>query len=245
MNGLASTHVHLWIWCILPANWALPPDISFPFLVSVPFHIDPTSGDLYALESLDREHIPDYSFHIKATDNGPNSLSSLSQVHIFVLDANDHAPEFSNAIQRVQILDNSPPESIVALPKATDQDSGSKSEIRYSLRGLNGSESLFAIDAHSGLVSTAVQFSRDLLTSLDAFIEANGTLPLKVIAQDGGDPPLSGEMLLLLTFVGAGEGVYFERSSYQVSIEEEITVGKWHCFKISLYMYHSYDIHFK
>ena len=58
------------------------------------FSIDPNTGWVTTLITLDRESVNNYTFHIVATDHGEISLTDITVVTLTIDDRNDCAPVF-------------------------------------------------------------------------------------------------------------------------------------------------------
>ena len=62
---------------------------------SSPFAVDPSTGVIRAMASVDREVKAVYQFHVTAADSGsPTPFTSTALVTVNVLDVNDEAPQF-------------------------------------------------------------------------------------------------------------------------------------------------------
>ena len=62
---------------------------------SSPFTVDPATGVIRAMASVDREAKAVYQFHVTAADSGsPTSFTSTAVVTVNVVDVNDEAPQF-------------------------------------------------------------------------------------------------------------------------------------------------------
>ncbi|KAI2539355.1 protocadherin beta 15, partial [Homo sapiens] len=82
---------------------------------------------------LDREEQAELRLTLTAVDGGSPPRSGTVQILILVLDANDNAPEFVQALYEVQVPENSPVGSLVVKVSARDLDTGTNGEISYSL----------------------------------------------------------------------------------------------------------------
>lgn len=71
----------------------------------LPFRISPTSGEIFAWGSLDRESKSLYSFKVVASDNAKEGeqLSSTADVKIHITDVNDHPPKFLSFDRLIEI----------------------------------------------------------------------------------------------------------------------------------------------
>ncbi|XP_057164478.1 cadherin-23 [Ursus arctos] len=159
------------------------------------FAINPTTGDIYVLSSLDREKKDHYILTALAKDNpgdiASNRRENSVQVVIQVLDVNDCRPQFSKPQFSTSVYENEPPGTSVITMLATDQDEGPNGELAYSLEG-PGVEA-FHVDTDSGLVTT-----KRPLQSYERF-------NLTVVATDGGQPPLWGTTMLLVEVIDVND----------------------------------------
>ncbi|XP_023096300.2 cadherin-23 isoform X4 [Felis catus] len=159
------------------------------------FAINPATGDIYVLSSLDREKKDHYILTALAKDNpgdiASNRRENSVQVVIQVLDVNDCRPQFSKPQFSTSVYENEPAGTSVITMMATDQDEGSNGELAYSLEG-PGVEA-FHVDLDSGLVTT-----KRPLQSYERF-------NLTVVATDGGQPPLWGTTMLLVEVIDVND----------------------------------------
>ncbi|XP_017404323.1 cadherin-23 isoform X4 [Cebus imitator] len=159
------------------------------------FAINPTTGDIYVLSSLDREKKDRYILTALAKDNpgdvASNRRENSVQVVIQVLDVNDCRPQFSKPQFSTSVYENEPAGTSVITMMATDQDEGPNGELTYSLEG-PGVEA-FHVDVDSGLVTT-----QRPLQSYERF-------NLTVVATDGGQPPLWGTTMLLVEVIDVND----------------------------------------
>ncbi|XP_054428626.1 cadherin-23 isoform X2 [Pteronotus mesoamericanus] len=159
------------------------------------FAINPTTGDIYVLSSLDREKKDHYILTALAIDNpgdiASNRRENSVQVVIQVLDVNDCRPQFSKPQYSTSVYENEPAGTSVITMMATDQDEGSNGELSYSLEGPG--EEAFHVDRDSGLVTT-----KRPLHSYERF-------NLTVVATDGGEPPLWGTTMLLVEVIDVND----------------------------------------
>ncbi|XP_027714227.1 cadherin-23 isoform X5 [Vombatus ursinus] len=159
------------------------------------FGINPTTGDIYVLSSLDRETKAHYILTALAKDNPgdipSNRRENSVQVVIQVLDVNDCRPQFSKPQFSTSVYENEPAGTSVITMMATDQDEGENGELAYSIEG-PGVEA-FQIDKDSGLVIT-----RRPLQSYERF-------NLTVVATDGGQPPLWGTTMLYVEVIDVND----------------------------------------
>ncbi|XP_044541001.1 protocadherin beta-15-like [Gracilinanus agilis] len=96
------------------------------------FEVNRTSGEIRMRRKLDFEAIKSYEVDIEATDGG--GLSGKCTVVVQVTDVNDNAPELSISSFTSPIPENSP-ETVVAVLRIRDQDSGDNGKMVCSIKG--------------------------------------------------------------------------------------------------------------
>ncbi|XP_051019947.1 protocadherin beta-16-like [Acomys russatus] len=89
--------------------------------------------ELVLEKELDWEEEPELRLTLTALDGGSPPRSGMAQVLVEVVDTNDNAPEFQQAMYQVQIPENSPPGSLVVTVSANDLDSGDNGKVLYAL----------------------------------------------------------------------------------------------------------------
>ncbi|XP_064875210.1 protocadherin gamma-A11-like [Oncorhynchus nerka] len=96
---------------------------------------DSTDGrknvELVLDKELDREEKQDMSLLLTAIDGGTPQRSGTVVIHVTVLDANDNAPVFSQAVYKASLPENSPLGTVVVTVSATDADEGVNGEVTY------------------------------------------------------------------------------------------------------------------
>ncbi|XP_060233355.1 protocadherin beta-15-like [Meriones unguiculatus] len=143
---------------------------------------------------LDREEESEFRLTLTAQDGGSPPRTGTSQIRIVILDVNDNAPKFSQALYQVQILENSPPGSLVAKVSAKDLDTGTNGEISYSL--FHSSQEMsktFELNVLSGEIR--------LIKTLD--FETTSSYEVDVEAVDGGG--LSGKCSVSIQVVDVND----------------------------------------
>ena len=184
----------------------LPESPSDP-VIGVPFVIDSVTGEVSLSESLDYETTRQFSFRVQASDSGSPTMTTVTQVTVFVEDANDNIPQFTNAPYSVTLNESVPAPMNILTISAIDSDSGVNGEIRYSLSGTE----VFAIDSVSGVVSLIMPLDYELQQSLN----------FTVIASDSGSPPQSAEQLASITILNVNDNPpQFSQDLYEFSILE-------------------------
>ncbi|XP_038849295.1 protocadherin beta-16-like [Salvelinus namaycush] len=102
---------------------------------------------------LDREKREQISLVLTALDGGEPQLSGTVQIHVTVLDANDNAPVFTQAIYKASVVENSKRGTLLTTVRATDIDNGSNGLVTYSISSSKvGILDLFQISESNGEV---------------------------------------------------------------------------------------------
>ncbi|KAF6281133.1 protocadherin alpha 1 [Rhinolophus ferrumequinum] len=141
-------------------------------------------------KSLDREETPEYRLLLTATDGGKPELEGTVQLLITVLDVNDNAPLFAQAVYRVHLLETLANGTLVVTVNASDADEGVNGEIIFFFGSdvpLNIKKN-FKIDSSSGEIR--------LIGRLD--YEETKSYEIQVKAVDKGSPPMSNHCKVLV-----------------------------------------------
>jgi hypothetical protein len=94
------------------------------------FHINSTTGELFANEALDRETTSEFVLEVNAADFGTPRLSASGTVVVVVKDENDNAPRFESDFYAFEVDENSEDGTVVGTAFATDKDDGKNAQIR-------------------------------------------------------------------------------------------------------------------
>lgn len=151
------------------------------------FSIDAQTGRITPVSPLDFEAIPQegdlrsFNLTVKAYDLGEPPLSSEAAVVVFVVDENDHAPQFDRPLYPKVIPEDTPPGTSVAQVFAEDLD-GSAVNSKVVFRIQHGAQDKFVMDADSGVISVA----QGAVLDPDRTEPRATTYVLEVLALDGG-----------------------------------------------------------
>ena len=117
------------------------------------FAVEPGSGNVTTLVSLDRELEDMYTLTVVAlADVNATVLSAETTIEVTVLDVNDNPPQFESTNQTARITETTPPGTSIISLRATDVDDSENAIISYSITA--GNEDLqFTIDSN-GIVRT-------------------------------------------------------------------------------------------
>lgn len=198
---------------------ALDVDIGDTFLYQLstegtPFSINSTSGVITIRETLDREAQSSYSLTVQLSrDTPPFSLfDSEATVVVAVLDVNDNTPTFNQTGFSLEVVENTAIGTTVERFAARDDDEGSNAALQFSLTGTN----FFEVDNRSGVLTIRTQLDREMVA----------TIQFVVMVMDGGDPPLSSQVSVMVTLLDANDQVpQFSQGSYITQLVETTPPG--------------------
>ena len=94
-------------------------------------------GQLYVMESLDREAKSSYSLRAQVKDFGIPAQMSEAVVTVIVDDENDEAPKFQKQFYQFSVSEELQPGTIVGEVVAVDADTGENGKFTYYLRDQN------------------------------------------------------------------------------------------------------------
>lgn len=150
---------------------------------------------IVSTSALDREKIPEYNLTIVAEDLGSPPFRTITHYTIRLTDENDNAPVFTKALYDVAVTENNAPGAYITTVVARDQDLGSNGKVSYKLADtyFMGSpiSTFVSLDPASGSLYALRSFNFELVKQLE----------LRVIASDGGSPPLAGSASVYIRIV--------------------------------------------
>lgn len=207
------------------------------------FSIDPLTGALTLVLSIDYEQLSEYILIIKASDQSANvseRLASSMTAAIHVLDSNDNFPKFVQPLSKdivVFLSDSATVGQLVTHVLAVDQDSGENGLINYSI--ISGNEDgRFHIDIQNGFIELAKpligKIEPQATTSRAFNINSvsnliSGKYNLVVSAKDRG-LPLPKEARVNIKIViqrSTNNPPRFLETIYYVNISESISSGSF------------------
>nr|XP_023698658.1 protocadherin gamma-A3-like isoform X1 [Paramormyrops kingsleyae] len=153
--------------------------------------VNSESGIIYAIRSLDYEHIKQFKLVIKAQDGGAPPLSSNVTVNIIIQDQNDNTPQILYPVHTGgSLVPEMVPRSaevgyLVTKVVAIDVDSGQNAWLSYTLLK-TPDRPLFEVGLQNGEIRTIRQIS-----DKDAVKQK-----LTVIVEDNGQPPRSATVIV-------------------------------------------------
>ncbi|XP_065814552.1 protocadherin alpha-8 isoform X23 [Labrus bergylta] len=184
------------------------------------FHVNQNDGILYVSRKIDREEVCAQSstclMNLKTVLENP---LEVHYVEVEILDINDHSPTFSEEETTFEISESVLPGARFQLKPARDLDSGQFSVQQYKL----SNNDHFRLDVkkkgNDGKIPILV-----VQKSLDRETARSHLLILTAI--DGGKPPKSGNMNLLVNVLDVNDNVpNFSQDVYSVNLLENAPVG--------------------
>ncbi|MGH0116642.1 UNVERIFIED_CONTAM: hypothetical protein FKN15_012237 [Acipenser sinensis] len=129
--------------------------------------------------ALDREKQGEHFLVLTAVDGGTPPRSGTVQIRINVLDANDNAPVFNQAVYKASVLENSVKGTLVTTVTATDADIGSNKEITYFFTHITDNISeMFELHPDTGEIRIAgqVDFEKQNMYEINVQAKDSGGL---------------------------------------------------------------------
>ncbi|XP_064636324.1 cadherin-related tumor suppressor-like [Lineus longissimus] len=135
-------------------------------------------------KKLDHEEKDSYQLNISAQDKGTPPRFGYLQINISVTDINDNPPKFDLSFYTARVNESAPIGTTVIQVRATDLDTGIKSDIIYSA----DDESMFTIDSLTGVITTTLKLDcpkscKEALTDCNEY-EKISTCVINVQAKD-------------------------------------------------------------
>ncbi|KAM4586835.1 protocadherin gamma-A12-like isoform 19-T19 [Fundulus diaphanus] len=146
--------------------------------------VDNKRVQLVLENSLDREKQKEMNLLLSALDGGSPQKSGTVVIHVTVLDANDNAPVFSQAVYKASLPENSPPGTIVMTVSATDADEGVNGDVTYDFGHVSEENlNVFSIDPKTGEIKITGVIDFEETTSFEISVEAKDGLGLTSYAK--------------------------------------------------------------
>ncbi|XP_073342603.1 protocadherin alpha-3-like [Pagrus major] len=184
------------------------------------FHVNQNDGILYVSRKIDREEVCAQSstclINLKTVLENP---LEVHYVGVELLDINDHSPSFPEVEKRLEISESVLPGARFQLKAARDPDSGHFSVQQYKLSQNDHFRLEVKDKREDGKIPILV-----LQKSLDR--ETAGSHSLVLTALDGGKPPKSGEMNIIVKVLDVNDNTpVFSKDVYSVTLSENAPVG--------------------
>ncbi|XP_047190581.1 protocadherin gamma-A4-like isoform X10 [Scophthalmus maximus] len=146
--------------------------------------VDNNKVELVLENKLDREKQKEMNLLLTALDGGSPQRSGTVVIHVTVLDANDNAPVFSQAVYKASLPENSPPDTVVINVSATDADEGVNGDVTYDFGHVSDDDlNIFSIDPKTGEITVTGVIDFEEISSFELRVEAKDGLGLTSYAK--------------------------------------------------------------
>lgn len=173
-----------------------------------------STGTIFTQSNIDHETTPKVWLNIQAKDGGKPPLYGFANVSVIVIDLNDNPPSFESSTIDVDILEDTKVGHTFYNVTAQDPDSGLFGQVRYTL--LANPNNTFELGSDTGSLS--------LTHAID--FEGPRQYSIRVLAEDGGSPPLNTTATFRLTVVDVNDHPpIFPNSSYTAYVSEHTPSG--------------------
>ncbi|KAI3351195.1 hypothetical protein L3Q82_005751 [Scortum barcoo] len=174
------------------------------FVLSVREDTDGSKNvELVLDKELDREKEHDLNFVMIAIDGGNPQRSGTASIHVTVLDANDNAPVFDQAIYKASLPENSPLNTVVITVSASDADEGVNGEVTYEFSRISErAKKVFSLDSKTGEIKVK--------GPLD--FESNSKYEMRIDAKDGYGLSSDAKVMIDITDVNDNAPVIYLKS---------------------------------
>ena len=179
------------------------------------FNVDPSTGEVFTIGSIDREERALYQLDIIATDSGQPPMSSQVFLTIVVLDVNDNEPVFESDIYDFMVFENEDPD-IVGVVVASDEDIGRNAQLSYAIVSEGAAVISFGINSSSGELSSVIGLDRESVSFYN----------FSVVASDSGNPSLSASTVVTIAVLDRNDNSpEFSQLFYSVRVPESTPLG--------------------
>ncbi|XP_056294840.1 protocadherin beta-15-like [Pseudoliparis swirei] len=154
------------------------------FLFSSQTNAGSNYGELVLDKELDREEQQEMKLLLTAVDGGSPQRSGTVVIHVIVLDANDNAPVFTEAVYQATLPENSAINTPVITVSASDADEGVNGEVTYEFSRLSDkSRNMFSLNEKTGEISVTGDIDYEEGSKYDVFVEAKDGYGLSSVAK--------------------------------------------------------------
>ncbi|XP_061793108.2 protocadherin beta-16-like [Nerophis lumbriciformis] len=182
------------------------------FLADI-FNINSQTGVITLVGDIDHEKVTSYQIDVEVVDTG--GLSDSSKVVVDVIDVNDNSPHINIVSKSDSILEDSPPNTVIAMLSVNDPDSENNGKVECVIE-----------DNTPFKIQSSLNGFYTLVTEVDLDKEISSEYNITVMCSDEGVPSLSSSVTLTLHISDVNDNApVFERSSYEASIVENNTPG--------------------
>ena len=181
------------------------------------FHLGPITGELTLFQRVDFEASELYALTVQAQSGPGASLRTQVTVMVEVTNVNDHVPTYSRTQYTISISESADTGQHVIGVSAEDLDSGEFGQVTYHIESSDSSVlETFNLDPTTGSISTRRALDR----------EQQSMYEFSVVAEDGGDPPLTGSVQVVVRVEDVNDqSPVFTAAGYEASVPENATGG--------------------
>ncbi|KAL0176494.1 hypothetical protein M9458_028824, partial [Cirrhinus mrigala] len=172
-------------------------------------------SELVLSKELDREQQQEVKLILTAVDGGTPPKSGTVAIHVTVLDANDNAPVFSQAVYKVSLPENSPADTVVVTVSATDADEGQNGKVTYAFGHVSEEDkTLFLLNRNTGEITVVGTIDYEEKTAYE----------LRVLAKDSAGLTSYSLVIIEITDVNDNAPVIMNKS-LNMPIPENVLPG--------------------
>ncbi|XP_066571103.1 protocadherin-19 isoform X3 [Amia ocellicauda] len=141
-------------------------------------------AELVVEKTLDRETQSHYSYMITALDGGDPPNFGTVELNIKVIDSNDNNPVFDEPVYTVNVMENSPINTVVIDLNATDPDEGTNGEVVYSFNSYVSEKTrdVFKIDPRTGVITVSGVLDYESINIYEIDVQAKDLGPNSIPA---------------------------------------------------------------
>lgn len=125
------------------------------------FRIDPRSGALFAVNTLDREVREQYVLHVQVRDTSQRPRYAQATVTVNVDDEDDCPPRFAVSRYDLEVSEGDDPGKVIGEVIAFDGDLAPRNTFFYFIDAQQPEAAIFAVDPASGRVTTRRRLNRE------------------------------------------------------------------------------------
>jgi len=152
------------------------------------FRLDELTGDLYVLNTLDRESYDTITLYVTVSDREKPYRTDHAIVQIKVIDTNDNQPIFTRQFYEFELHENMEIGSYLLRVEAIDKDLDSNADVSYSIEKQDSADlPIIEIDSKSGVIRLRSKPTNHM-----------SILNYTLVAQDNGNPSLSSKAPILI-----------------------------------------------
>ncbi|XP_074530824.1 protocadherin beta-16-like [Halichoeres trimaculatus] len=177
------------------------------------FRVNSNTGEIILVGALDFEKAKIYEIDVEVIDSG--GLSDSAKVIVDIVDINDNSPHIKVPSKSDSILEDSPPNTVIAMLSVDDPDSENNGKVECNIDNNIPFKIQTTLNGFYTLV-TEVTLDREIASQYN----------ITVTCSDEGVPSLSSSVTLTLQISDVNDNApVFERSSYEAYIVENNTPG--------------------